>query len=377
MRRVWSKKTVWSLLLVPLALVLVLTARGGDVDTVSANHAGPGNPAPNASSITVGTVLTMDPGVGFPNIGVVPPGPGTWFRMSVFPPPTAPFWTPFGGGTDDGIIVGKNQTSGGQDAIGGGALTTSGELSTAWFFFGNYGTFATTTFSGAVGGVVTTDASANLFDSASCTGGGCVGKTTLGTWNVGWNGVAVPMGSALGCNSTNCTPSQLAGENVFVWEVNGVGCDAGSNCYLLRYSQVVPNGDPSGFGNVPYGHHIEGEIILPAAATATPTPPPAATATPTATPPPAGTPTATTVPPTPTATVVTTPTATVVTTPAATATPEPTATPTSAPITLPDTGSGSPTGGGGQIPIWGYILGVVALLSAGGATWMRRRRQRA
>jgi hypothetical protein len=83
-----------AVLLAPLALLLVLVARGDDVDTASAG-----------SHLPDGTLLTIDSAVGVPGVSIAPPGPGSWFSMDVFPS-SPPLWTPFGPGTDGGIIIG-------------------------------------------------------------------------------------------------------------------------------------------------------------------------------------------------------------------------------------------------------------------------------
>ena len=178
---------------------------------------------------------------------------GSCFSMQIAPGYV--LWFPLAAGSDGGIILGKNQTSGGQQGQNGGALATSGQLSAAWSAFGSYGTFATAPFSGFYAGNVNTGSSANVFDRVSCTGAGCVGKTNLGTWHVAWNGLAVPMGSASGCHSVNCTPNQLAGIGVSNWTVNP------DFSYLLDYSWVVPDGDPSGFGGVPFALHLQGAVV--------------------------------------------------------------------------------------------------------------------
>ena len=178
---------------------------------------------------------------------------GSCFSMEVVTGFT--IWTAILPGTDGGLVLGKNQTSGGQQTGADSATnTTSGQITAAWFFFGNYGTFATAPFTGTVSGAVTTDSSYNYFDSASCSLVGCAGLSQLGTLNVAWGGRAVPMGSAFGCVSSKCTANQLNGIFISEWTVNA------DNSYMLRYSQVVPTGDPSGFGDVPFGLIMTGNI---------------------------------------------------------------------------------------------------------------------
>lgn len=165
-------------------------------------------------------------------------------------------WSPIVPGTDGGIILGKNQKTGGQETGPSATITTSGELTAAWPWFMNYGTFATAPISGAFGEIITNGASLNQFDSASCSGAGCLGKTTLGTWNVAWNGSASRAGSADGCTNPLCTPDQLAGIGVTNWTV---GPD---NSYVLDYSwftSFVPQGGL--FNHVPIRLHLEGAIV--------------------------------------------------------------------------------------------------------------------
>ena len=167
-------------------------------------------------------------------------------------------WAPITPGTDGGLIIGKNQLPGGQQTGSSPGNTTPGEVTAAWSFFGNYGTFATAPFTGVYGSV-TTDATANVFDQASCTTSlACLGKTTLGTWHLAWNGVAAPFGSAGGCKALD--PIKCVG--IYNWSLNPSPVTDGST-YVLDYTWAVPNGDPSGFGNVPLWLHLTGNVSLP------------------------------------------------------------------------------------------------------------------
>ena len=107
---------------------------------------------------------------------------GSCFAMEVAPGFVV--WTDFGPGTDGGFIVGKAQKSGGQDTGPSATTNTPGELTSAWVFFGNYGTFST--WPGGEN---------NWFSNASCSLGSCVGKTELKVFNVAWNGGIIPMGT--------------------------------------------------------------------------------------------------------------------------------------------------------------------------------------
>jgi hypothetical protein len=167
-------------------------------------------------------------------------------------------WTTFGPGTDGGIIIGKDQATGGQDGPGAATTDAPGELTSAWKFFGSFGTFATTPLTPT--GPASTDSSANVFDDTSN------GATSLGTWHVGWNGNKIPMG----------------GGTVTNWQVT-------DGRYVMDYRQNVPDDCACGFEGILYGHRLQGTIVL--AAAPTPTPGPGATATATAGP--GATPTAT------------------------------------------------------------------------------------
>src|SRR3990172_3287571 len=192
-----------------------------------------------AAPLPNGSILFLEPGVG--SAATVPCAMGSCFGMEASP--GFVLWTDFAPGLDGGIVVGKDQQPG--STTGGPEM---GELSDVWGFFGNSGTFATAPFSGGTAGSVTTDASFNKFDNASCfDAAGCAGLTELGTWHVSWNAVAVPMGSALGCLSTN--PANCVGVSSMIWDLEPA---ATGSLFELNYKWAVPNGDPSGFGNVPF-----------------------------------------------------------------------------------------------------------------------------
>lgn len=196
------------------------------------------------------TVLKITPGVVTPTSCVS----GSCFSMEVVPGFSV--WTAITPGTDGGIVVGKNQLSGGQQTgVDSAANTTPGQATGAFSFFGNYGTFGTAPMTGTNAGVITTSSADNVFDSASCVGAACNAVTKLGSWNVAWSGNAVPMGSVGGCVSVNCTPAHLSGIFVSKWTVNP------DNTYALQYSQVVPDGHPSGFGGQPFAMNLVGPIV--------------------------------------------------------------------------------------------------------------------
>jgi len=185
-----------------------------------------------ASPLPNGTLLGIDAGTGSaPNI---PCDTGSCFGMAQGPGMV--IWTDFAPGTDGGIVVGKDQLPG--STVGGWEM---GELSDAWVFFGAPGTFATSAFCGASAGCVTTTSSANTFDNAS--------------WHVSWNGVVFPVGMSPSCLSAD--PSNCIGVTQMAYST---GTAAVGSTYQLDYAWAVPDGDPSGFGNVPFYLILRGTI---------------------------------------------------------------------------------------------------------------------
>lgn len=180
--------------------------------------------------------ITMGSGEG-PNI---PCNVGSCFGMEV----AAGFvvWTSFGAGTDGGFVVGRSQLSGGQETGPSSAIKTSGSLTTAWLFFGNYGTFFTDP-----------DGATNIFDDAGCIQAGCSGKTALKVFNVAWNGNVIPMGSAAGCSLPACTDDQKAGISIKEWTISG-------GQWSIDHSQVVPDGQ---FQGVKFQALMLGSVTLP------------------------------------------------------------------------------------------------------------------
>ena len=156
-------------------------------------------------------VLAFDPGV--------PGGPynfiqsGSYFAMD---------------NNSDGVFLPGERT--GLTASNGLALGTTqaaGDIDVTWSFFSNNGNHFTdiaTTVSNAAG---------NTAD-VNMTG-----------WSVFWNNIDIPMGSGTsnGVGSVVC----------------GVDCATGDT-FTLDYLATVPDGDPSGFGNVDYQLHLEGSV---------------------------------------------------------------------------------------------------------------------
>lgn len=199
---------------------------------------GSGGPAP----LPEGSTLSIDQGVG--STSNTPCPTGSCFGMEVAPDFVV--WTDIGPGTDGGIVVGKEQASGGQENYP--APDTAGELSAAWLFFNNWGSFGS-----LPGGVQ------NVFSDQSCTREGCMGVTELKAFYAHWNGSTAPLGSADGCNSGNCTVDHLA--NIYTTSYN-INLDAnGLGDYELNWSNVVPDGDDSGFGGVVFSLILRGNVV--------------------------------------------------------------------------------------------------------------------
>jgi hypothetical protein len=176
-----------------------------------------------AAPLPAGTTLGITQGVGSgPNL---PCASGSCFSMEVSP--GFVIWTDFGGGTDAGFIIGKAQACGSQEIEPSPSNTTPSQLTTAWYFFNNYGTFCTDP-----------DGGQNIFDDTSCVGAGCIGKTELKYLYAVWNGNKIPLGSSVGCVDPNCSADQKAGVFVADYQIN-LGA---TGAWSMEYRQVVPSG---------------------------------------------------------------------------------------------------------------------------------------
>lgn len=204
-----------------------------------------------AAPLPDGTLLTLDPGV----VDITGCASGSCFGMAVPSEPYLIDWTALEGGTDGGLIIGKDQLSGGQEIIGSGTSnTTPGELTNAWNFFRIDGTLFTAPDGGAL----------NVFDDANCSFESCVGLTELRVLNGAWKESVMTLGNLNGCQSIVCNSNEQAGWNVIDWKIN-IDPDTGIGSYYLHYSNVVPDGDPSGLGNVLFQIILTGNVVLPTA----------------------------------------------------------------------------------------------------------------
>jgi hypothetical protein len=195
-----------------------------------------------AAPLAAGIKLGITQGLGSSQSTVCPTG--SCFSMELAP--GFIFWTDYRGGSDGGFVVGKDQKSGGQELALSDTNSATGEMTAAWLFFGNYGTFFSTP-----GG------STNIFDDAPCAKAACIGKTDLKVFIVAWNGNTVPMGSAVGCSQAACTPDQQAGIFVSDYQINPVTGGAWS----IDYSQVVPANPPNAFVGIKFRTVIRGSVV--------------------------------------------------------------------------------------------------------------------
>lgn len=210
----------------------------------------------SAAPLADGTTLTIDPGVyltndnSFPCAGIE----GSCVSQELI----TGFWASSGliAGTDGGIIIGKDQASGGQELAPSSLNDASGELVEAFRWLGVWGTLGTAPTTDAQGNTYPFGADLNTFDSVSCSGIACIGKTQLNTLYWDWNGVAGLIGSVNGCVSINCNAEQQAGILMKTWQVNV------DNSYLLEYENVIPDGT-IGLGGVNTHVRLQGQIISP------------------------------------------------------------------------------------------------------------------
>lgn len=137
--------------------------------------------------------------------------------------------------TNTGLTLGKTQSASGTHSGTPDGSESEG-LDKAWSFFGNTGldltTVAPTVISDNGAGTVTLDFSG---------------------WTVSWNAIpTIPLGS----RPWEGNPEGVA--NITC----AVDCAAGDT-FTLNYSATVPDGDPSGFGNVLYNLKLVGIVTVP------------------------------------------------------------------------------------------------------------------
>lgn len=135
--------------------------------------------------------------------------------------------TPIGPGSDGGIVIGKIQP--GSSDWGCSFVGISGLIDAPWCFFGNTGVHQTIA-------VPVTDNGDGTLDFTG--------------WGVTWNGIPnIPLGGAPEFGETGRA-------NI---SCSSPACAYGDS-YVIDYTAHVRSGDPSGFGGVYYGVHLEGFI---------------------------------------------------------------------------------------------------------------------
>lgn len=182
------------------------------------------------STMPDNTILTVVPAtITSQTIFDVPAdGAGSWFSMEVKP-----------GELTHVSIAGFNQLQLGVIQPGSAAAP---DIDAPWTFFGNLGvhqTFATpvTILTDNGNGLVTLDMSG---------------------WDVSWNSIpSIPMGSGAHTGGVDSVASVTCQAGI-----DGVADCSEGDSYMLTYYATVPPGDASGFGNVKYTLHLEGEISL-------------------------------------------------------------------------------------------------------------------
>ena len=193
------------------------------------------------AALPTNAILNYTPATG----GTTQPplGSGSWFSMKVSA--TTTIYTAID--SLNGIQLGTVQgASGSHSGLPGctpnSACNNAGEnpnIDKPWGFFSNTGMHQTT-----IAPVVLTD------------DGGGNATVNMSGWDVTWNGIpTIPMGAGVWGNS-----------NVFSEGVGNIVCAAdcsGGDNYTLDYHGTVPQNDPSGFGGVKYGLHLEGVVGVP------------------------------------------------------------------------------------------------------------------
>ncbi len=167
-------------------------------------------------------------------------GAGSWFAMEAAGPGG---WIYVGLSANEGVQLGKAQPA--------SSSPLKPSIDNAWVFFGNLGVHQTT----APPTIISDD------------GAGHVSLDFSG-WAVSWNGIPViPLDKRPNGGIEGGAPINPEGVALMTCKDADPGdgesaddCSLGDS-YTLSYSATVPAGDPSGFGNVSYVLHLEGNVV--------------------------------------------------------------------------------------------------------------------
>lgn len=200
------------------------------------------------AALTNSTILAFAPG----NVGTFNSAAGagaSYFVMNYGA------FTGMQAGTDGGIHIGAAQpllpgvASHGGAPWGGTYTSDIGSIDTGWGFFNNTGLHFTSS-------AVTMTADNGFTKSLDFSG-----------WRVSWNGIpSINMGGGSQVVSAYNSKTKTTAYTTYN---NGTGlatitCSqsscSNSSSFTLDYAAVVPQGDPSGFGGVPYSVHLTGDI---------------------------------------------------------------------------------------------------------------------
>ena len=173
----------------------------------------------NAAVLPINATLTIKSAT-IVNNAAPTEGSGSWFNMEVSP-----------GALTFVAIQGFNQLQLGTVQLG--ALTAP-NIDVPWLFFGNQGIHQTT----SKVTVLSDDGHGNI-------------TLDFSGWNVAWNNI-----SSIPLNARAHTAGFVDSIAIMTCAND---CSIGDT-YKLEYSATVPNGDPSGFGNVKYFLHLEGVV---------------------------------------------------------------------------------------------------------------------
>ncbi|HGG59821.1 MAG TPA: cadherin repeat domain-containing protein, partial [Gammaproteobacteria bacterium] len=168
------------------------------------------------------------------------PGAGSWFAMEAAGPGG---WIYVGLSANEGVQLGQAQPA--------SSSPLKPSIDNPWVFFGNLGVHQTT----QPPTIISDD------------GAGHVSLDFSG-WGVSWNGIPVipldkrPNGGVEGGASVN--PESVA--LMTCQDADPTDGESADDCslgdsYTLSYTATVPAGDPSGFGNVSYVLHLEGNVV--------------------------------------------------------------------------------------------------------------------